>query len=76
MIGIIIAYGVVAVVHGIIAVIVFAFHNSEWGPEDEETQFAAKVLLATPVWPLFWGKKLIILVATAVGISKKKEESK
>jgi len=75
LIGFAIAYAVLTVIHGVIAVIVFAFHYKEWGPQDEDTQFAAKVLIATPVWPLFWGKKLIVLVATAAGITNKKEES-
>lgn len=75
LIGFIIGYAVTVALHGVVAAFVFGIHHSDYGPKDEDTQFAAKTLLASPVWPLFWGKKLIILVATAAGVANKKEEA-
>lgn len=75
LITIAIVYGVVTIVHGILAAFAFGANHKEWGPDDEDTRLSAQILLATPVWPLYWGKKLIVLVATAAGITKEKEEA-
>lgn len=34
---------------------------------------AARLLLSVPVWPIYWGKRLIIVIAEAIELTREKE---
>lgn len=42
---------------------------------DSEDRYKASLMLVTiPVWPLYWAKKFVILIAEAVSLIKEKEK--
>lgn len=74
MIPFIITYAVLAGIYAIIAGIVFATMYHDYGPQDEDTQNSLRALLVTPIFPLYWGKKLIAAIAAT--LTDIKEEDK
>lgn len=64
LIGIAIGYGVVAVVHGLIMLSMFAMEVGD-RPDPDEARKYATWLLATPFWPYLYIKGLVGLLASA-----------
>lgn len=42
--------------------------------DQEDRVRAARILVSIPIWPLYWGKRLVILVAESAQILKEIEE--
>lgn len=77
IIGILIGYAVVAFVHGLFALFLFALESNGYGREEESVRRYATWLLATPFWPILYIKglmKLIINAKDALAEGKKEEK--
>lgn len=42
--------------------------------DTEDRRRGARILVSIPVWPLYWGKRLVILIAESISLVK--EENK
>lgn len=69
LVGIVI-YAAGFLLQGIVSSIVFGLCLKDYGRDDEDTKNAATIMISTPVWPLYWGKRLIVLIAGALSVLK------
>lgn len=65
----ILIYVIGAVFNGFVGIMIF---TTAYTPKDKK--YGAEVILATPVWPLYWGKKLIKVIAQAVTTLREEEK--